>query len=90
MKSLLVFSLIVLSGNAFSETKAVEAVVPESAQVTKSHKEAKKKEAAKTAEAPCDTKEDVLKKLEEKKKEQAASGKGFSLQGNTDTGCKIK
>ncbi len=43
------------------------------------------------AVAPCDSKEDLLKKLEEKKKAAAASEKpkGFSLQGG-DTGCSIK
>ncbi len=41
------------------------------------------------SEIPCDSKEDLLKKLEEKKKAEAEKGKGFSLQGG-DTGCKIK
>lgn len=57
---------------------------------------AKKVEAVKEVkgvkvEAPCDTKEDLLKKLEEKKKAEAeaAKPKGFSLQGG-DTGCTIK
>ncbi len=36
---------------------------------------------------PCESKEDILKKLEEKKKEQETP-KAFSLQGG-DTGCKI-
>jgi len=40
-------------------------------------------------EAPCDSKEDLLKKLEEKKKEQEEHKKGFSLQGG-DTGCTLK
>lgn len=43
----------------------------------------------KPAEAPCDSKEDVLKKLEEKKKVQNSAVKGFSLQGG-DTGCSVK
>lgn len=37
---------------------------------------------------PCDTKDDILKKLEDKKKEDVAP-KAFSLQGG-DTGCKVK
>jgi uncharacterized alpha/beta hydrolase family protein len=37
---------------------------------------------------PCDSKEDILKKLEEKKQEDAKP-KAFSLQGG-DTGCKTK
>lgn len=85
MKSLLILSLVILSTSAFSQTKAVKAVVPESAQTTKT------KTKEKVVEAPCaDSKEDVLKKLEEKKKTQAMAGKGFSLQGSTDTGCSIK
>ena len=39
--------------------------------------------------APCDSKEDIIKKLEEKKKAEAESGKGFSLQGGS-TGCSVK
>jgi len=41
------------------------------------------------AEAPCDNKEDLIKKLEEKKKAEAEKSKGFSLQGG-DSGCKVK
>lgn len=83
MKKLAILSLMLVSGSSFSQsTKAVQAVVPESAQINK---------AKKTAEVPCaDSKEDVLKKLEEKKQAQAKMNKGFSLQGNTDTGCTIK
>jgi ribosomal protein L13E len=81
MKSLLILSMLVISSNVFSETKAVKAVVPASAKT--------KKVETKTAEVPCDSKEDVLKKLEEKKKAQAEAGKGFSLQGAKDTGCSI-
>jgi hypothetical protein len=40
-------------------------------------------------EVPCDSKEDLLKKLEEKRKAEAEKGKGLSLQGG-DTGCSIK
>jgi homoserine kinase len=90
MKKLVILSLMLVSVSAFSQsTKAVRAVVPESAQIKKAKKAADTKAA--TAEAPCaDTKEDVLKKLEEKKQAQAKANKGFSLQGNTDTGCTIK
>ena len=50
-----------------------------------------KKQSAKTADAtaPCDSKEDILKKLEEKKKLQEEAHKGFSLQGG-NTGCSVK
>lgn len=90
MKRLVILSLMLVSVSAFSQsTKAVRAVVPESAQINKAKKAADAKVA--TAEAPCaDSKEDVLKKLEEKKQAQAKANKGFSLQGNTDTGCTIK
>jgi hypothetical protein len=43
------------------------------------------------AAAPCDTKEDILKKLEAEKKAKEAGEKpkAFSLQGN-NTGCSVK
>lgn len=87
MKKVIILSLMLISVSAFSQsTKATRAVVPESAQINKAHKA-----EMKAAEAPCaDTKEDVLKKLEEKKQAQAKVNKGFSLQGNTDSGCTIK
>ena len=83
MKTFLILSLVILSTNVYSQsTKAKKAVIPESAQ---------KNLAAKTPEAPCaKSKEDVLKKLEEKKKAQEAAGKGFALQGAKDTGCSVK
>lgn len=88
MKSTFVLGLILVSSNVFSQTsttKAHAAVQPKSVQAQDTVKVDKK------AEAPCaDKKEDVLKKIEEKKKAQAAASKGFSLQGNTDTGCSIK
>ena len=92
MKNALILSLTILSLNVYSQsTKSTQGVVPESAQKKKSHMMvAKKKAAKKAAEAPCETKEDILKKLEEKKKASAESGKGFSLQGKTDTGCTLK
>jgi len=87
MKKLIILSLILVSGSVFSQTtKAKRAFIPETADI---HKAQKAKAAA--PEAPCaDSKEDVLKKLEEKKMAQAKANKGFSLQGNTDTGCTIK
>lgn len=87
MKKLVTLSLMLVSVSAFSQTKAVQAVLPKSAQMPT----AQKAVSVKATEAPCaDTKEDVLKKLEEKKALQAKASKGFSLQGNTDTGCTIK
>ncbi len=81
MKTLILISMIIFSFGLFAKEKA--AVKNTKAKVTTPV-------AAKT-EAPCDSKEDILKKLEEKKKAEAASAapKGFSLQGG-DTGCKIK
>jgi hypothetical protein len=83
MKKLITLSLMLVSVSSFSQsTKATRIIVPESAQINKEKK---------IAEAPCaDKKEDILKKLEEKKQAQAKVNKGFSLQGNTDTGCTIK
>jgi len=88
MKKLVILSLMLVSVSAFSQTKAVQAVLPKSAQMPTAQKAA----PVVAAEAPCaDTKkEDILKKLEEKKALQAKANKGFSLQGNTDTGCTIK
>jgi hypothetical protein len=83
MKKMMILSLMLVSISAFSQsTKAKRAIIPESAQIIKDKK---------AAEVPCaDSKEDVLKKLEEKKQAQAKMNKGFSLQGATDTGCTIK
>lgn len=46
---------------------------------------------AKKDGAPCETKEDILKKLEAEKKAKEAGEKpkGFSLQGG-NTGCSVK
>ena len=85
MKILLLISLIVISFVACSKeedattTKKVEKVETE-------------KEVAKTEAAPCDSKEDLIKKmkkLEEEKNAEPEKAKGFSLQGG-DTGCKVK
>lgn len=61
MKKIVILTLVLSSVSAFSQsTKAQRAVVPESAQIVKDKK---------AGDAPCaDTKEDVLKKLEEKSK----------------------
>lgn len=46
---------------------------------------------AKTAEAPCaESAEEVMKKLEEKKKADAKKGLGLSLQGSNTEGCSVK
>jgi hypothetical protein len=58
----------------------------------KGKKVVKKKDKIEAVVAPCDSKDDILKKLEEKKKAEsmeAGKPKAFSLQGG-DTGCKIK
>lgn len=77
MKKIIILSLITLSFAVCSK----EAVKPKKVKVAKVA-EVKK-------DVPCDSKEDILKKLEEKKKAEAEKGKGFSLQGG-DTGCSIK
>ena len=87
MKIASIIALLILSSNLFAQagtTKARGAVIPAGTQTRDTVKTEKK------VEAPCaDSKEDILKKLEEKKKAQAQAHKGFSLQGNNDTGCKI-
>ena len=84
MKLVLILSSFIFSANVFSQTSTTK-VLPASVQGKNAVKPIKK------AEVPCaDSKEDILKKLEEKKKAQASLSKGFSLQGNNDTGCKIK
>jgi len=87
MKLIMAVSFLIYSLTAFCDGPAV------------AMKKNKKKKAPQTkiattptqAVAPCDSKEDLLKKLEEKKKAEAASEKpkAFSLQGG-DTGCSIK
>ena len=83
MKKLLILSLVLMSTSVFSQSmKAKSTIAPSAPKIAKD---------SKIEEAPCDdTKEDILKKLEEKKKEQAKANKGFSLQGGNDTGCTIK
>ena len=74
---------MLLSVSAFSQSmKAKPATASKATQA---------KDKKVVEEAPCDdTKEDILKKLEEKKKAQAKENKGFSLQGGNDTGCSLK
>ena len=74
MKKIIILSLITLSFAVCSK----EAVKPKKVKVAEVKKD-----------VPCDSKEDILKKLEEKKKAEAEKGKGFSLQGG-DTGCSVK
>jgi hypothetical protein len=56
-------------------------------------KKKKKKEVTQAVVVkPCDSKEDIIKKLEKEKEEKSKldqPAKGFSLQGG-DTGCKVK
>lgn len=50
--------------------------------------ESKDKKGVK-AEAPCESKEVLLKRISEKQKAEAQKARGFSLQGG-DTGCSVK
>ena len=63
----------------------------DASKITKKSKSKKGKKETKAVvlKAPCDSKEDVLKKLEEKKKLEEEAHKGFSLQGG-NTGCSVK
>ncbi len=87
MMRLFIFILFTFFGclSFSSEQVAIKEVVK---KVTKKQK-VKKKAGISNSSAPCDSKEDVLKKLEEKKKAESASGKAFSLQG-ASTGCSVK
>jgi hypothetical protein len=78
MKMISMFFLVMISFSQISCAADVD-----------TKKEATKKEIAgvptsSTSKAPCDTKEDVLKKSEEEKKKL----KPFSLQGG-NTGCSV-
>lgn len=99
MKTLLIAGLLLGSVSLFAQTaEATKEETTTTVKKAKSKKkaEAKKVEATTAAPAkglegiakkptePCDTKEDVLKKLEEEKKKQ----KAFSLQGG-NTGCSL-
>ena len=85
MKILLLISLIITSFVACSKE--------EGAKTSKKTEKAESiNEVTKSETAPCDSKEDLIKKmkkLEEEKKAEPEKAKGFSLQGG-DTGCKIK
>jgi hypothetical protein len=87
MKTSILLMTLVFSVNTFAQTAAtISAVTVANAAKKKNKKEAVKAKAA----APCDTKEDVLKKLEEQKKAASEDKtKGFSLQGG-NTGCSVK
>lgn len=87
MKILVLISFTLLTVNSFAAEKKAKPETKKAQAVTQ------EKSAAKAvAEAPCDSKEDLLKKLEEKKKaqESAAKPQAFSLQGGGDTGCSVK
>jgi hypothetical protein len=79
MKKILLLLLVVFSIGVFAESKTKKKLGPGKPKV----------EVSKTPTAPCDSKEDILKKLEEKKKAEAEIGKAFSLQGG-NTGCSVK
>lgn len=81
MRALLLATLLLLSFSACSKEDIKKD------ELVKSDKASKAAETKK--DVPCDSKEDILKKLEEKKKAEAGSGKAFSLQGG-DTGCSVK
>lgn len=95
MKVFLTISLLAFSVMAFAETAEVAPVKKNKVIKLEVNKKQKPVEAAKVepktaaTTAPCDSKEDLLKKLEEKKKAESEKGKGFSLQGG-NTGCSVK
>ena len=80
MKQFLILSLLLLSQYSFAEKEFIGDVKKKS--IPKNFKKA--------PEVPCkETAEEILKKLEEKKKEEASKGLGLSLQG-AKTGCSVK
>lgn len=89
----LLFAFVSFMAGAKDDAKKMKAAQP--AAKTTATADAAKKDAAKKDAAPCDTKEDILKKLEEEKKAREAAKalgdkpKGFSLQGG-NTGCAVK
>lgn len=88
MKKLLLSTFLVYTLIASADEKAVIIKKNTKSKSLVIDKKIKNKNEKKI-EAPCDKKEDILKKLEEKRKAQAESGKGFNLQGG-DTGCSVK
>jgi hypothetical protein len=80
-KIILCLMIISVSAMSFSQDQAV-------IKKKKKKKVAPQATVTSSVAKPCDSKEDILKKLEEKKKEEVAP-KAFSLQGG-DTGCKVK
>lgn len=81
MRYLLLITLMVFSFAACSKEKTKE-ITSSKTKVVATVKEAK-------TEAPCDSKEDLLKKIAKKEKAESEKGHGFSLQGG-DTGCSVK
>ena len=81
MKLIILLLSLVMTFNVYAQTAAtISAVTVSNAS--------KKKKAKTKVVAPCDTKEDILKKLKEKEKSEAEKGKGLSLQGGS-TGCSV-
>ena len=81
-------SVVILFSVLFSSFSFAAAAMP----AHKDNKKAAVKIADKKApEAPCaESAEEVMKKLEDKKKADAKKGLGLSLQGSATEGCKIK
>lgn len=84
MKTLILVSMMIVSFTACSKEGDKKVETTKAAESSKATVLDPKNPAA-----PCDSKEDILKKLEEKKKAEAEKGKGFSLQGG-NTGCSVK
>jgi len=93
MRYLLLITFTIFSFSACSKEQAldktktsdqVKTVVSENKDVSKDENKGEKE-----VKAPCDSKEDLLKKINEKEKVESEKGKGFSLQGG-NTGCSVK
>lgn len=86
MRYLTVMILMIFSFMAFSKEGLKNGKDKEKTKILAT--ESKDKKAVK-AEPPCESKEDLLKRISEKQKAEAQKARGFSLQGG-DTGCSIK
>jgi hypothetical protein len=85
MKIALLFLFVVSSLAAFAKDKNADKNVSKEKIIKIDSKVSSNAKPA----IPCDSKEDLLKKIEEKKKLENEKSKGFSLQGG-NTGCSVK
>lgn len=91
---LIIFTIFSFGASASDVEQPVIVVKPQrKVKIKIPAKNKKNTDARAVAVGPCDSKEDILKKLKEKEKVKVKAEtdkpKGFSLQGG-DTGCSVK